>query len=66
MQEDYILGSHRNKINYIVCTGRWKSSIKRVATIPGADCGTDHNFLIVIVKIKLKQTKIIRLLQIMS
>ena len=30
---------------------------KRVTTIPGADCGTDHNLLIAIVKIKLKQTK---------
>ena len=47
----------RNQIDYILCTGRWKSSIKRVTTIPGADCGTDHNLLIAIVKIKLKQTK---------
>ena len=46
----------RNQIDYILCTGRWKSSIKRVTTIPGADCGTDHNLLIAIVKIKLKQT----------
>ena len=31
---------------------------KRVTTIPGADCGTDYNLLIAIVKIKLKITKI--------
>ena len=30
---------------------------KRVTTISGADCGTDHNLLIAIVKIMLKQTK---------
>ena len=30
----------------------------RVTTIPGADCDTNHNLLIAIVKIKLKQTKI--------
>ena len=48
----------RNKIDYILYTGRWKSSIKRVTTIPGAVCGTDHNLLIAIVKINLKQTKI--------
>ena len=30
--------------------------MKRVTTIPGADCGTDHNLLIAIVKIKVKQT----------
>ena len=47
----------RKKIDFILCKGRWKSSIKRVTTIPGADCGTDHNLLIAIVKIKLKQTK---------
>ena len=47
----------RNQIDYILCTGRWKISIKRVTTIPGANCGTDHNLLIAIVKIKLKQTK---------
>ena len=35
-----------------------ESSIKRLTTIPGADCGIDHNLLIAIVKIKLKQTKI--------
>ena len=47
----------RNQIDYILCTGRWKRFIKRVTTIPGADCGTYHNLLIAIVKIKLKQTK---------
>ena len=63
MQVDYILGSHRIKLletsytNYTLCIGRWKSSIKKVTTIPGADCGTDHNLLIAIVKIKLKKTK---------
>ena len=47
----------RNQIDYILCTGEWKISIKRVTTIPGADCGTDHNLLIAIVKMKFKQTK---------
>ena len=32
----------RNQIDYILCTGRWKSSIKRVKTIPGANCDTDQ------------------------
>ena len=30
----------RNQIDYILCKTRWKSSIKRVTTLPGADCGT--------------------------
>ena len=34
---------------------RWKISIKRVTTLPGADCGTDHNLLIVDINIKLKR-----------
>ena len=45
----------RNQIDYIVCNTRWKSSIKRVTTLPVADCGTDYNFLIVDIKIELKQ-----------
>ena len=44
----------RNQIDYIVCKTRWKNSIKRVTTLPGADCGTDHNLLIADIKIKLK------------
>ena len=62
MQEDYILVNHRIKlletrfiISYVHVDG--KSLKKRVTTIPGTDCGTDHNLLIAIIKIKLKQTK---------
>ena len=45
----------RNQIYYILCKTRWKSSIKRVTTLPGADCGTDHNLLIADINIKLKR-----------
>ena len=47
----------RNQIDYIICKTRWRSSIRRVTTLPGADCGTDHNLLIADVKIKLKRIK---------
>ncbi|KAI0234727.1 Craniofacial development protein 2, partial [Lamellibrachia satsuma] len=30
----------RNQIDYIMCTTRWRSSVRRVTTLPGADCGT--------------------------
>ena len=43
------------QIYYILCKTRWKSSIKRVTTLPGADCSTDHNLLIADIKIKLKR-----------
>ena len=47
----------RNQIDYIICKTRWRSSVRRVTTIPGAVCGTDHNLPIADVKIKLKRIK---------
>ena len=46
---------NRNQIDYIICKTRWRSSVRRVTTLPGADRGTDHNLLIADVKIKLKR-----------
>ena len=37
---------HRNQIDYILCSQRWRSSIQSAITRPGADCGSDHEFLI--------------------
>ena len=39
----------------MLCKTIWKSSIKRVTTLPGADCGTDHNLLIADIEMKLKR-----------
>ena len=39
-------GQHRNQIDYILCSQRWRSSIQSTKTRPGADCGSDHEFLI--------------------
>ena len=47
----------RNQIDYIICKTRRRSSVSIVTTLPGADCGTDHNLLIAEVKIKLKLIK---------
>ena len=30
----------------ILCSQRWRSSIQSTKTIPGADCGSDHELLI--------------------
>ena len=38
-------GQHRNQIDYILCSQRWRSSIQSVKTTPGADCGSDHELL---------------------
>ena len=39
-------GQHRNQIDYILCSQRWRSSIQSAKTRPGADCGSYHELLI--------------------
>ena len=39
-------GKHRNQIDYILCSQRWRSSIQSTKTRPGADCGSDHDSLL--------------------
>ena len=48
-------GQHRNQIDYILCSQRWRSSIKSAKTRPGAECGSDHEFLIAKFRLKLKE-----------
>ena len=48
-------GQHRNQIDYILCSQRWRSSIQSVKTRPGADCGSDHELLIAKFRLKLKK-----------
>ena len=40
---------------YILCSQRWRSSIQSTKTRPGADCGSDHELLIVKFRLKLKK-----------
>ena len=46
-------GQHWNQIDYILCSQRWKSSVQSAKTKPGADCGWDHELLIVKFRLKL-------------
>ena len=48
-------GQHWNQIDYILCSQRWRSSIQPAKTRPGADCGSDHEFLIAKFRPKLKK-----------
>ena len=48
-------GQHRNQIDYILCSQRWRSSIQSTKTGPGADCGSDHELLIANFRLKLKK-----------
>ena len=58
-REDYTWtspdGQHRNQINYILCSQRWRSSIQTAKTRPGNDCGSDHELLIDKFRLKLKK-----------
>ena len=36
---------HRNQIDYNLCSQRWRSSIQSAKTRPGADCGSDYQFI---------------------
>ena len=46
---------HRNQIDYILCSQRWRSSIKSAKTRPGADCGLDHELSTAKLRLKLKK-----------
>ena len=48
-------GQHQNKIDYILCSQRWRSSIQSAKARPGADCGSDHELLIAKFRLKLKK-----------
>ena len=50
-------GQHRNQTDYILCSQRWRSSIQSAKTRLGADCGSDHELLL-IVKFRLKLKKV--------
>ena len=42
-------------MDYILCSQRWRSSIKSAKTRPGADCGSDYELLIAKFRLKLKK-----------
>ena len=46
---------HRNQIDYIFCSQRWRSSIQLTKTRLGADCGSDHELLIAKFRLKFKK-----------
>jgi len=46
-------GQHRNQIDCMLCSQRWRNSIQSAKTRPGADCGSDHELLIAKFRLKL-------------
>ena len=51
-------GQDQNQTDYILCSQRWRSSIQSAKTRLGADCGSDHEHLIVKFRLKLKKVGI--------
>ena len=50
-------GQHRNQIDYILCSQRWRSSIQSTKTRPGDDYSLDHELLIPKFRLKLKKVR---------
>ena len=50
-------GQHWNQIDYILYSQRWRSSILSAKTRPGADCGSNHEFLIANFRLKLNKVR---------
>ena len=48
-------GQHRNQIEYILCSQKWRSSIQSAKTRLGADCGSDYELLIAKLQLKWKK-----------
>ena len=48
-------GQHRNQIDYILCSQRWRSSLQSAKTWLGANYGSDHELLIAKFRLKLKK-----------
>ena len=48
-------GQYHNRIDYILCSQRGRSSIQSAKTRPGADCGSEHELLIAKFRLKLKK-----------
>ena len=48
-------GQYPNRIDYILCSQRWRSSIQATKTRLGADCGSDHEVLIAKFRLKLRK-----------
>ena len=46
---------YQNKVDYILCSQRWRSSIQSAKTRLGADCFSDYELLIAKFRLKLKK-----------
>lgn len=50
-------GIVRNQIDYVAINRRFKNTITKVTTLPGADVGSDHNPVVANIKVRLAKAK---------
>ena len=50
-------GQLQNQTDYILCSQRRRNSIQSTKTRPGADCGSDHELIIIKLRLKLKKVE---------
>jgi len=52
-------GQTKNQIDYryVLVDKRYRNAIQNCKAKPGADCGSDHNPVVVVIKIKLKKVR---------
>ena len=50
-------GEHRNQIDFILMKQKWRTSVKKAEMLPGANCGTDHEMLSIMLKLKMVKMK---------
>ena len=53
-------GHYKNQMAYILGRRRWRSAFQSVKTRPDADCGSDYKLLTATVRIKLKNTQLVK------
>ncbi|CAH2235409.1 jg13268 [Pararge aegeria aegeria] len=50
-------GNYRNQIDYVLVRSRWKTCIRNTHTLPGADCGSDHQLLMAKIQLRLRAAR---------
>ena len=48
---------YRNQIDFILINTRWKTSVTNAKTFPGADCGSDHQLLVMDFRLRFKNIR---------
>ena len=50
-------GEHRNQIDFFLIKQKWRTSVKNAKMLPGADCGTNHKMLSIMLMLKMVKMK---------